>query len=248
MCALSWPEEVFYRRLMSIVDDYGRVEALPQLLRARCYPLQTDLVRVADITRWMAACLNAGLIVHYEVAGKQYLQIEKFGQQQRSASKCPGPLANDFNCNQPLANAHLVVVVDGDVDEGEKPARKRASPTLKTKLPEDFAVSERVKVWAADKGHSRLAQHLESFRSKCIAKGYAYVDWDEAFMGAIRDDWAKLKAIPFGVVPLGSTVQSDAAERTRQALAAEATRPVIGPSSEARAALMATRNSIKATA
>ena len=36
---LSWAEEVFYRRLMSVVDDFGRYYARPELLRAACYPL-----------------------------------------------------------------------------------------------------------------------------------------------------------------------------------------------------------------
>lgn len=112
VCSLGWPEEVFYRRLMSIVDDYGRCEALPELLRARCYPLQTDLVRVADISRWMTACQMAGLIVHYELGGKQYLQIQKFGQQMRSQSKCPPP--PDIICNQMISDAHLVVSVSDD--------------------------------------------------------------------------------------------------------------------------------------
>lgn len=124
VCALGWPEEVFYRRLMSIADDYGRCEALPQLLRSRCYPLQTDDVRVADISRWMAACQKTGLVVLYEVEGKSYLQIAKFGQQQRSASKCPPPPTGDSVCNQLLADAHLGVFGDGD----GKSIRKRTLP------------------------------------------------------------------------------------------------------------------------
>lgn len=124
MATLAWPEEVFYRRLMSIVDDYGRYEANPQLLRARCYPLQTDAVRVADISRWMAACQKAGLILDYAVQGKRYLEITNFQQQQRSASKYPAPLASDINCQQTPSNEHLVVSVVGvegvigDVIEG----------------------------------------------------------------------------------------------------------------------------------
>ena len=115
MAALNWQEEVFYRRLMSIVDDYGRYEANPQLLRARCYPLQTDAVRAADITRWMAACQKSGLILCYEVSGKRYLELTNFQQQQRSASKYPP-------CNHLLSNEHLGVSVFGVVSEGVKSA------------------------------------------------------------------------------------------------------------------------------
>src|SRR5947207_757450 len=71
---------------------------------------------------------------------------------------------------------------------------KRASP--KVRIPPGFAdaVSDRVWRWAKENGYDQqqLAQRLEQFVSKAKAKGYTYADWDEAFMGAIRDDWAKL--------------------------------------------------------
>jgi len=118
MALLGWPDEVFYRRLMSIVDDYGRTEANPQLLRARCYPLQTDAVRVTDISRWMAACQKAGLILCYAVQDKQYLEVSNFGQQQRSASRFPPPPSDAIECNHLLADEHLVVSVSGVVSEG----------------------------------------------------------------------------------------------------------------------------------
>lgn len=122
MAQLNWAEEVFYRRLQSIVDDFGRYEANPQLLRARCYPLQTDAVRVTDISRWMAACQTAGLILNYAVQGKQYLEVLNFGQQQRSPSKYPGSESADSTCNQLIADAHLGVSVSGVVSEDDKPA------------------------------------------------------------------------------------------------------------------------------
>ena len=60
-------------------------------------------------------------------------------------------------------------------------------------MPDNFSISESVKTWAKNKGHDRLQDHLESFISKCKANGYQYIDWDAAFMEAIRSDWAKLK-------------------------------------------------------
>ena len=70
-----------------------------------------------------------------------------------------------------------------------KPARKRAT---KTPLPENFKVSDRVAEWAKQHGHTRLDEHLEVFKRKCIANGYTYASWDDAFMEAVRGDWAKL--------------------------------------------------------
>ena len=63
----------------------------------------------------------------------------------------------------------------------------------KTPLPENFEISPSVYQWAKNKGHTRLDEHLESFKAKCKANDYQYADWDSAFMEAVRSDWAKLK-------------------------------------------------------
>jgi hypothetical protein len=91
VASLGWPEEVFYRRLHSVVDDFGRYEANLQLLRSRCYPLQTDNVRTADISRWMAACQKAGLIALYDSDSKPYLILRKLGEPRARHSKYPNP-------------------------------------------------------------------------------------------------------------------------------------------------------------
>jgi hypothetical protein len=63
---------------------------------------------------------------------------------------------------------------------------------IQTPLPPDFSISDRVRLWADKKGLNHLEEHLESFIAKCNAKGYQYVDWDSAFMEAIRGNWAKI--------------------------------------------------------
>lgn len=74
-----------------------------------------------------------------------------------------------------------------------KSVARTARAPAKTRLPDDFNVSDRVRQWAEGKGFSRLDEHLEHFIGKAKAKGYTYADWDEGFMGAIRDDWAGLR-------------------------------------------------------
>lgn len=110
--------EVFYRRLMSVVDDYGRFSANPKLVRAACYPLKLDTVHDEDITEWVKECASAALVLCYQVSGKQYLEVQDFRQQVRSkVSKYPDPPSNVCNCladaKQMPESAHL----DGDVDE-----------------------------------------------------------------------------------------------------------------------------------
>ena len=75
--------------------------------------------------------------------------------------------------------------------EKDKPPASR-SASKKTLMPADFAVSDRVRAWALENKHGQLEQHLTAFCLACQAKGYAYADWDAAFMNAIRNNWAKL--------------------------------------------------------
>jgi len=195
--SLSNNAELFYRRLQSVVDDYGRFSANLSLLRAACYPLKLDSVKEDSISKHLAEAEGARLVVLYTVAGKAYLELQDFRQQVRAKeSKYPSPEGHlhstcAADAMHPIANAHLDGGVDEDVDEGEK---KRARKPRKTTIPADFGVSDRVKAWAEQKGQRQLAEHLEAFRAKCSAKGYEYVDWDSAFMEAIRANWAGIQA------------------------------------------------------
>ncbi|AXF07295.1 hypothetical protein CUJ91_04695 [Paraburkholderia graminis] len=82
------------------------------------------------------------------------------------------------------------VGADSTTNQEVKPGSKPKS--IKVPLPENFAISERVREWAAEKGHGRLEERFEHFVGTAKAKGYKYVDWDSAFENAVRDDWAKL--------------------------------------------------------
>lgn len=84
--------EVFYRRLHSVVDDYGLYHAHPQLLRAHLYPLKLDEVTTEQIIKWMAKCCKVGLVSVYEFEKKKYLRVNKFDQQVRQRrNKFPMP-------------------------------------------------------------------------------------------------------------------------------------------------------------
>ncbi|WP_395317023.1 hypothetical protein [Variovorax sp. UC74_104] len=71
-----------------------------------------------------------------------------------------------------------------------EPKKTRASKSRS--LPEDFAISERVQAWAAEKGFGDLDDHLEHFVGYAKANGKRYADWDQAFMNAVRGNWAKV--------------------------------------------------------
>lgn len=131
--SLSCLGEVFYRRLMSVVDDYGRYFAKPSLVRAACYPLQLERVKDMDVVKMMAEVCNTKptpLVLAYEVSGKQYLQLENFKQQVRTNAKFPAPpdaLTSDLSASDITKpdsdstkrdSAHLGGVGVGGVVEG----------------------------------------------------------------------------------------------------------------------------------
>lgn len=88
--SLSWEAEIFYRRLMSVVDDHGIFDGRATVLKGRLYALKPD-VRATDITRWIAECETAGLIACYEAEGKPYVLFHKLGEARAKFSRYPQP-------------------------------------------------------------------------------------------------------------------------------------------------------------
>lgn len=135
--SLDWPAEVFYRRLLSVVDDFGRFHGNPSLLRAACYPLQIDKVGNRDIAKWLTECVRAGLVKAYTVDSKEYLEVAKFGQQVRAkSSKYPQmPDVCTADAKQmpsiPIASAHL----DGDVVVNASSFQDSASTQVLSSFP-----------------------------------------------------------------------------------------------------------------
>jgi hypothetical protein len=115
--SLSWAGEVFYRRVMSKADDYGRYEARPSILRANLYPLKLDRVSESDVVKWMGECSEAGLVRLYTVENKEYLEIQKFRQRLRAMkSRYPPPPADARE--HPPSSADICQQPPADVDNG----------------------------------------------------------------------------------------------------------------------------------
>jgi hypothetical protein len=189
--ALTWAEEVFYRRLHSVVDDYGRFSANLSLLRAACYPLRLNDVSDRDVGKWLAVCATKALVTVYQVDGKRYLEVQKFGQRARAEkSRYPPPpsdgqpLANGSPSDDQLAanclsSAPVVVVEVEDEDEGvcdKAAARKNRSHVL----PDGFEI-----FWNAypkRAGNNPTETAVKCYRAR-IAEGHTA---QEIFDGAVR--------------------------------------------------------------
>lgn len=89
--------------------------------------------------------------------------------------------------HEPLTINQEPVTIKNTVPD--KPA-KRA--TKKVTMPDDFAVSQRVRDWATENNfkQDRVANNFAKFVLWAKSKGAEYADWDAALMNAIRADWA----------------------------------------------------------
>jgi hypothetical protein len=202
---LDWQSEVFYRRLMSKVDDHGLYDGRPSVLRASLYPLRVDRVREADISRWIAICEKAGVIALYMHAGKPYVRMLDTRWPARSEPKFPVPSDENTvvnSCAQPFAPAHLDVVVGGGVvvvDE-EQDAPPLASPAGKskdksgqgTRLSADWSLPLDWAEWARkerpDLDPVRQADRFADYwRAQAGAKGRK-ADWLATWRNWIRNE------------------------------------------------------------
>jgi hypothetical protein len=186
MGKLNWAEEVFYRRLTSVVDDFGRYFADEGLLRAACYPRQLNKVSDSDIGKWLRACVDADLVrVYVAEDTESYLIVLRFGQQIRATkSKFPQPpsecLADATQLpSKPPASAPVFVSEDVSEDEGvSEPAR---APQFV--LP-GWINPDHWKAWRAHKAHRKATpEQLQAAVDK-LAK---WRDAGEDYAGALEN-------------------------------------------------------------
>ena len=88
--SISTPDaEILYYRLLVSVDDFGRTDARPLMVKSLCFPVRVRAT-VDKCMQWMQELEKSELIVIYEVEGKRYLQITKWDNKPRAEkSKFP---------------------------------------------------------------------------------------------------------------------------------------------------------------
>jgi uncharacterized protein YdaU (DUF1376 family) len=187
-----------------VIDEFFVVEADGQLHNRRA---DQELARIAAsgeinsirgkkgaATRWSKPMPEASS----EHATSNALSMPE-AMQQACLEQLPSN-ARDMGKPQPDTTT-IDLQPQGDSERRDRGTGKggsnRAPPprrhSAKSALPADFALSDRVRTWATEHGYGHLDQHIEAFRLKAQANGYAYADWDAALMEAIRKDWAGLR-------------------------------------------------------
>lgn len=99
--SLSPHSEILYYRLLVTVDDFGRYDARPSMVKAACFPIK-DIITATKIDALLRELVENGLIVVYEVDSKPFLQMCKWDNIPRAKESKYPPHLN--NCTQTYAD------------------------------------------------------------------------------------------------------------------------------------------------
>lgn len=205
------PLRLAYIGLWTAADKEGRFKWQPRALKLDCLPYDS-----CDFSRVLDALATRGFIQKYEHEGQFYGFIPSWKAHQvinnrETESILPDPHESTVLTREARVNDASSTRLkhaqgegkgkEGKGREGEREGRVNADISVepvadkKQKLrtiPADFGISDAVRAWSAQNGFMRLSERLEHFTGYAKASGKTYADWDQAFMNAIRGDWANL--------------------------------------------------------
>lgn len=131
--------------LITYVDDFGRGDARPAIIKGSCFPLR-DRITNKDIEAALRALAGIGCVSLYEVDGKPYLYFPTWESHQtvrNQKSKCPAPAdgqqlntiasnckqlqAIEINCKQVNAIAPVIQSESKSENESENESESKSA-------------------------------------------------------------------------------------------------------------------------
>jgi hypothetical protein len=155
--SLSWFEEVFFYRLITQCDDFGRTDARPAILRSRLFPLKDVTNKIVEAA--LSKLVTAGMVRVYVYDRQPFLQLENWGKHQRlrdAKGKYPAPPEETDNSPQLAATC------------GELPLELESNPNPNIPMADESAVgAEEVD---ADDVFEKIYQHFPRKVGKATGK------------------------------------------------------------------------------
>jgi hypothetical protein len=150
---LSDPAERLCWRLVVVADDFGRFEADPQIIKAKCFPLWPDKrLPLTRIVTTYAELEAADMVRTYIVGGKKYgffVTWEKYQHRRATTSKFPEPTEENLipaaanACVQMLAYSPEKREARSEESRSEESGAGRAPRPAKVqfKIPDSIATA-----------------------------------------------------------------------------------------------------------
>lgn len=165
-------ETLFYRLLVN-VDDFGRLDARPAVVRSKCFPLKD--ISNSDVSELLNELRSNSLVFLYSTGGQPYLQMNKWDNIPRSKeSKCPPPPDECIQVHTTVCDPRTVLPVTVTVTETKTVNRK----------PRDEYPAEFEKVWNEYPGRPGMSKKA-TFKA-WNARIKAGASTDQILEGVIR--------------------------------------------------------------
>jgi len=193
ICELTPLARMFYIALWCEADREGRLSWKPKTLKIRYLP--TDECNTADLARELEM---SGLVMIYEVDGKQYAEIPSFKHHQ---------VINNREAASVLP-ARVKVASTRVQGEGRKEGKGREGKTRQSTRPPDvFPVTTKMKSYAKSKGVplACLEDQTEKFLVYHRAKGSKFVCWYSAWQNWLGN-YVKWQSEDKPADPLGGAI------------------------------------------
>lgn len=190
--ALSAEAERFYRRLLNVVDDFGRYDGRPAILLSRCFPLREDITG-AMCGRWLAECASGDdpLVSVYTVDRKPYVVVHNFNQQRR---------AKDSKWPHPPSDAHHVIAdAKHPISDATHVLADSNGCSLKSESESECKAKAKGKSESESESHFDLDDEFERAWKRWPAKGrtrrpLCETNWTEVFLTVREEDYGEMIA------------------------------------------------------
>lgn len=168
MASLSWFEQILFIRLIVSVDDYGRYDGRPAIIKGSLFPLE-DVTEKA-IRAALQTLSTSGMVKLYTVGGRSTLELvnwRKHNVPRAKESKYPAP-PDDFK--------HL------QADESKRNQPNSDAPVIRNSYSE-FDIRNSDANTPAPAGGSSFTSFWEAYPNK-INREDAWIAWKSLNPGA----------------------------------------------------------------
>ncbi len=148
----SWHAQIFYVRILTLVDDFGRYDAETRLLRSHAFPFgdpagkEIPLKTVESICKQLS--VHALIAFYQDKDGKKYLQVLRWQERPRAEKSkypaldntCEQMFANDSNCSlpSPSPSPSPTSSIIGSSPNGQRPTIKDVVELIGERAANDF--------------------------------------------------------------------------------------------------------------
>ena len=180
---VSLEADLTFRALIVAVDDYGRLDARPEILKAKLFPVRK--VTEKRLTGWVQELADEGCVLLYEVSERPYLYLTGWEHHRGSGrrakeSRCPPP--SDTPSPASEKSEKCAEILPRSERRETRSERRESGASAPPAAASGFLVS-------AERCRKRFVHHLITSDPKhSVTRKTSFTGWDRDFERLLRID------------------------------------------------------------